>query len=79
MDINNDDTRANGRPFTTKDNDNDKYSGNMAVHRKSAWWFNSANYYSDMNAAYNGNAGRMYWAAWSGSISKSIMMIKRIY
>lgn len=68
--------KANGQQFSTKDMDNDKASSNCAVINKSAWWFNNC-YWSDFNRAYNGNAGQMYWALWSGGISKSIMMIRR--
>lgn len=68
--------KANGQQFSTKDMDNDKASSNCAVDFKSAWWFNNC-YWSDFNRAYNGNAGKMYWAQWSAEISKSIMMIRR--
>ncbi|XP_071139521.1 ficolin-2-like isoform X3 [Mytilus edulis] len=78
LDNHNDIVKANGKPFTTKDRDNDKYNGNYAVLLKSAWWY-SSNYYSDLNKAYNKNSGKMYWAALSGGVSKSIMMIKRIH
>ncbi|CAG2221915.1 unnamed protein product [Mytilus edulis] len=37
MDYPSDNYKANGKPFTTKDKDNDKYNGNLAVTQKSAW------------------------------------------
>ncbi|XP_052085173.1 angiopoietin-2-like [Mytilus californianus] len=39
IDNGDDNSKANGRPFTTKDRDNDIYSGNMAVKYRSAWWY----------------------------------------
>lgn len=78
MDYPKDNVKANGKPFTTKDKDNDQTSGNIAVSGKSAWWYGSG-FYSDLNRQYSGSSGRMYWALWSGVISKSIMMIKRTY
>lgn len=58
--------------------DNDNNSGNLAVSGTSAWWY-SKYLWSDFNRQYSGHSGRMYWAAVSGEISKSIMMIKRNY
>ncbi|XP_063436726.1 fibrinogen-like protein 1 [Mytilus trossulus] len=78
IDYPNDSLGANGKPFTTKDRDNDKYNGNLAVILKSAWWYSSS-YYSDLNIAYSGSSGTMYWSRWSSGISKSLMMIKRTY
>lgn len=78
MDYPNDSVKANGKPFTTKDKDNDQASGNYAVTQKSAWWYGSG-FSSDLNTAYSGSSGKMYWGSWSGHISKSIMMIKRTY
>lgn len=78
MDYPDDRYTANGEPFTTKDKDNDKYIGNVAVDLKSAWWYSSS-YVSDLNKAYSGHKGTMLWGSWSGGISKSIMMIKRTY
>ncbi|VDI03422.1 Hypothetical predicted protein [Mytilus galloprovincialis] len=78
MDYPTDNYKANGKPFTTKDKDNDKYSGNRANDYKSAWWYSNDSY-SDLNTAYSGSSGTMYWGLWSGVISKSIMMIKRTY
>ncbi|CAG2196663.1 TN [Mytilus edulis] len=39
IDYPNDDVKANGKPFTTKDKDNDQNSGNRANDYKSAWWY----------------------------------------
>lgn len=78
MDYPSDSVKANGKPFTTKDKDNDQHSGNYAVTYKSAWWYGS-DFYSDLNRPYSGHTGTMYWVTWSGQISKSIMMIKRTY
>lgn len=78
MDYPGDNYKANGKPFTTKDKDNDKHSGNLAVVLKSAWWY-SNDYCSDLNKPYSGSSGTMCWSLWRSDISKSIMMIKRTY
>lgn len=76
MDNVDDNVRANGQPFTTKDRDNDNHVGNCAVKSKSAWWFNNC-FYSDFNRAYSGSSGKMYWAWFSGSIDASVLAIRR--
>ncbi|XP_066027551.1 angiopoietin-related protein 7-like isoform X2 [Pocillopora verrucosa] len=57
--------------FSTKDRDNDKYSGNCAASFNSAWWYNSCvsanlnGYYyhgSHVGSAYSG----INWMAWKG-------------
>ncbi len=42
-----------GRPFSTKDNDNDDSMVNCAQDRKGAWWFGSC-LYSHFNGEYTG-------------------------
>ncbi|CAG2212067.1 unnamed protein product [Mytilus edulis] len=75
MDQVDDNVKANGKLFSTKDRDNDNdSSGNCAASYKSAWWFSNC-YYSDFNRVYNGNNGQMYWAQWTANIFKSILMI----
>uniref|UniRef100_H2Z0Z4 Fibrinogen C-terminal domain-containing protein n=1 Tax=Ciona savignyi TaxID=51511 RepID=H2Z0Z4_CIOSA len=44
-------TYHNGRPFTTKDVDNDSNGGNCAVIEHGAWWYGSC-YTSNLNGAY---------------------------
>uniref|UniRef100_H2YGR9 Fibrinogen C-terminal domain-containing protein n=1 Tax=Ciona savignyi TaxID=51511 RepID=H2YGR9_CIOSA len=41
----------NGRPFSTKDVDNDSSTGNCAVHNHGAWWYVNC-YYSNLNGEY---------------------------
>ena len=48
--------RHHGAGFTTKDRDNDFWSGNCAVHRNGAWWYVSC-VDSDLNSRYS----NMFW------------------
>ena len=59
----------NGMKFSTRDNDNDNYSGNCAYSR-GAWWFNSC-FYSHLNGPYHHNPVISYgygiiWYDWKG-------------
>ena len=62
----------NGRRFTTRDNDNDKDSGNCAASWNGAWWFNSC-HKSHLNGPYYTNptgAGAwrgIIWYDWKGN------------
>ena len=40
-----------GRPFTTKDQDNDSYSGNCSLDNKGDWWYGKC-YDSNLNGLY---------------------------
>ena len=64
---------ANGQKFSTKDQDNDRNSGNCAETYKGGWWYNNCEY-ADFNRLYSSG---MHWNGWSASIKKSIMMIRR--
>ena len=64
---------ANGQKFSTKDQDNDRYSGHCADRYKGGWWYNDC-YCADLNNDYSSG---MDWFGWSTSIKKSIMMIRR--
>ncbi|XP_068728964.1 ryncolin-1-like [Montipora capricornis] len=58
-----------GQAFSTKDRDNDNYSGNCASSHKGAWWYRSC-HYSNLNGLYlNGktNASGMTWYYWKSS------------
>ena len=64
---------ANGQKFSTKDRDNDSDNGHCAEYHKGGWWYNSC-FCANFNKLYSSG---MYWLGWSGSIKKSIMMIRR--
>ena len=62
----------NGMAFTTKGNDNDKYSKNCATFYKGAWWYNSC-YQSNLNGLYlktanSRNDKGITWQNWQQSI-----------
>lgn len=59
----------NGNAFSTKDRDNDNWSGyNCAVGIIGAWWYNDC-YHSNLNGEYNGNNS---WLKWKQSKSSSL-------
>ena len=70
-----------GMPFSTKDSDNDKYSGNCALSYTGAWWYNSC-HFSNLNGMYlNGqnDPKGMDWRHWKNthySVKKSEMKIR---
>ncbi|CAC5364195.1 unnamed protein product [Mytilus coruscus] len=73
-------SNGNAMKFSTKDSDNDIFSGHCAVERHAGWWFRNCDY-ANLNGKYNDtkNAGN-YWWAWKRNtkpLKKSIMMIKR--
>lgn len=66
----------NGRPFTTKDRDNDAYGYNCASSYSGAWWYNAC-YHSELNRQF----GSLYWYNFPGGyyyIRKTEMKIRRV-
>ena len=73
----------NGMMFTTKDNDNDKNSGNCAASYGNGWWYNNC-HNTNLNGIYHKkpivtDAG-MIWPFWgkknvNESLKSSKMMI----
>ena len=54
----------NNMKFSTKDRDNDQWSGgNCAVDRTGAWWYNTC-HYSNLNGLYLGNAVSIKGVNW---------------
>ena len=56
-------TYHNNLAFTTKDRDNDRWSGNCAVSYTGAWWHKSC-HYSNLNGKYLGEKIDAKGAAW---------------
>jgi len=67
----------NGYPFSTKDLDNDSYSGNCAVICKGGWWYNSCQQ-SNLNGIYHHGMYRggdgVYWNQWKDDSAKRAEM-----
>nr|XP_039257821.1 microfibril-associated glycoprotein 4-like [Styela clava] len=62
----------NGQRFTTKDQDNDSYSGNCAVSFKGAWWYfkchsSSLNGYYFKGGVHKSYADGVEWSSWKGA------------
>ncbi|XP_038053943.1 ficolin-2-like [Patiria miniata] len=57
-------TTHKGRPFTTKDRDNDQSSNNCAQSFPGAWWFNNC-YHSHLNGQYYVNLGGRNGVNWN--------------
>ncbi|XP_071173962.1 fibrinogen C domain-containing protein 1-like [Mytilus edulis] len=78
-------TGHQGRKFSTKDQDNDAYSGNCAAMFKGAWWYNAC-HASNLNGLYlsgkhSSYANGMNWKSWKGhkySLRSTGMMIRRL-
>ena len=62
----------NQQKFSTKDDDNDQYSGSCAdsSFASGAWWYQSC-YYSNLNGVYNSNIGlhQIHWNTFRSSQS----------
>ena len=76
---------SNNSPFSTKDRDNDGYSGHCAQRFTGAWWYNSC-HYSHLNGVYylgpNSPPWKgVIWAHWRGSsysLKVTEMKVRRV-
>ena len=74
-----------GQRFSTKDRDNDKYSGDCAERFQGAWWYNKC-HDSNLNGRYHGgqhssHADGVNWKTWKGhkySAKQADMKIKPV-
>ncbi|XP_028391622.1 ryncolin-1-like [Dendronephthya gigantea] len=71
----------NEMQFSTKDSDNDVWSGNCATSYKGAWWYNSC-HDSNLNGPYldagpHENATGIMWESWRYHSLKQMEMIIR--
>ncbi|XP_063416902.1 SE-cephalotoxin-like isoform X1 [Mytilus trossulus] len=73
-------SQHNGMMFTTKDNDNDRFSGNCATAYKGGWWYNDC-YHCNLNGQFGEKGGPgiswYYWKKQLGSLKTSTMMIRK--
>ncbi|CAC5377677.1 Fibrinogen-like protein 1,Angiopoietin-related protein 2,Ficolin-1 [Mytilus coruscus] len=77
-------TTQNGQKFTTKDRDNDPYSGNCATLYIGAWWYGAC-HSSNLNGKYyyvskSPYAKGINWFTWHGhyySLKSTTMMIRK--
>ena len=63
-------SHSNGSPFSTRDQDNDAYSGSCAQSFKGAWWYGNC-HRSNLNGLYHGGshsslADGVNWFTWKG-------------
>ncbi|KAJ8022040.1 Fibrinogen C domain-containing protein 1-B [Holothuria leucospilota] len=71
-----------GRPFTTRDRDNDAYSDNCAVYRRGGWWYSSC-YTANLNgdysdSGYSGVALNLYYNTRTYSLRYTQMKIRPV-
>ena len=62
--------RHNGHKFSTRDQDNDVWTGNCAQRFKGGWWYDAC-HNSNLNGLYHGGSHASYadgvnWRAWKG-------------
>ena len=74
----------NGRPFSTRDRDNDAWSSHCAVSYTGAWWYGAC-YHSNLNGQYHAGALLSTGMAWYHfynnyySLQASEMKVRRNY
>ena len=62
---------CNGMGFTTRDRDNDRWSGNCATGSRGAWWYSSCRTDANLNGQYHDSAvtsnHSVSWYNWKSS------------
>nr|AJQ21506.1 fibrinogen-related protein 10 [Mytilus galloprovincialis] len=76
LDVDNIDGRTNGMKFSTKDQDNDRWSDNCATLDKGGWWY-SACEYCNLNAEY-GKSSPAWRYDLHGLVNNSLMMVTKV-
>ena len=72
----------NGRPFSTKDQDNDSSSDNCALKYKGAWWYAGC-FSANLNGKYDGKPSKYDTVCWHPfrkyeALKTVSMMIRRV-
>ena len=70
-------TNLNGMKFSTKDQDNDKWSRQCGVNFRGGWWFKAC-HRAFLNGLYRSGSGsnRIHWYTWKGLSSLAFSEMK---
>ena len=66
-------TNSDGMQFSTKDRDNDQWSGNCASEDQGAWWYKSCGY-SNLNGLYRSGLSEVRGVWWYHFITDDISL-----
>jgi len=68
---------ANGMPFSTRDRDNDNWTGgNCPIYYRNGWWFNSCTS-SNVNGDWNGGDSKVFWNLFDPTVRTELKLRRR--